>query len=77
MACWKVRTEEALLLLSAISVLKEVVTAEAAAVKHRLRKGLRAVVVRVVVVKRKERWGLWGLRREEIIMGRERIAIGR
>lgn len=41
--------------------------------KYRLRK--RAAVVLGVLVKRKERWVLWGLRREKI-MGRERIAIG-
>lgn len=82
MACWKVRTEEALLLLLFLSGsglvgdclgLEEVVIAETVVVLVRYRLRKRAQVVLGVLVRRKERWGR--LRREEI-MGRERIAIG-
>lgn len=84
MACWKVRTEEALLLLLFLSGsglvgdclgLEGVVIAETAVVLVRYRLRKRAQAVLGVLVRRKERWGLWRLRREEI-MGRERIAIG-
>lgn len=84
MACWKVRTEDALLLLLFLSGsglvgdclgLEEVVIAETVVVLVRYRLRKRAQVVLGVLVRRKERWGLWRLRREEI-MGRERIAIG-
>lgn len=84
MACWKVRTEEPLLLLLFLSGsglvgdclgLEGVVTAETAVVLVRYRLRKRAQVELGVLVRRKERWGLWRLRREEI-MGTERIAIG-